>query len=66
MLTGCCQRWLDLDMESNQRGRRGGTWLQALDPITKKNRQVTVSGDFTKDDVAQNVISVHLFISDQY
>lgn len=36
MLTGCSQRWSELDTESNQRGRRGGTWLQALDPIRKK------------------------------
>lgn len=32
VLIGCSQRWLGPDKVSNQRGRRGATWLQVLDP----------------------------------
>lgn len=39
-LIGCSQRWLEPDRESNQRARRGATWLKVLDP-TRKERKVT-------------------------
>lgn len=34
-LFGCSQRRLELDRESNQRGRRGVMWLQVLDPMRR-------------------------------
>lgn len=41
VLIGCIQGWLELDRESNQKGRRWVRWMTVLDPIMK-NRKVAV------------------------